>query len=278
MWRSASAPSSTLQKNSPRFTSGPTSCSANSNSVTTPKLPPPPRSAQCRSAFSAADAVTTRAVGGDDARRHEVVAAQAVLARQPADPAAEAQAGDAGVADHAARHGQTVLLRGRVEIGPGCAAAAARAARAGVDGDTSRIALRSIIRPSSTTPWPAKLWPPPRTAISRSCSRANPIAAATSSRGSCARDQCGAAVDVAVPQRAGFVVTGVTGDEQLAARSACGASRVRSRRAKPSRDLLDRGAEISQCRGADRLSGRAARTIIRSPSASRITPTTVQNA
>ena len=80
------------------------------------------------------------AVGGDDARRHEVVAAQAVLARQPADPAAEAQAGDAGVADHAARHRQTVLLRGRVEIGPGRAAAAARPARAGIDRDVAHRA------------------------------------------------------------------------------------------------------------------------------------------
>jgi hypothetical protein len=38
----------------------------------------------------------------------------------------------------------------------------------------------SIIMPPSTTLWPGILWPPLRTAISRSCSRANATAAATS--------------------------------------------------------------------------------------------------
>ena len=60
MSASASAPDSTPQKKSAAFTRGPTGWIANSNSVTTPKLPPPPRSAQCRSGFSFADAFTTR--------------------------------------------------------------------------------------------------------------------------------------------------------------------------------------------------------------------------
>ena len=39
---------------------------------------------------------------------------------------------------------------------------------------------RSITTPSSTTLWPAGLWPPLRTASGRPCSRAWAIAAATS--------------------------------------------------------------------------------------------------
>ena len=45
---------------------------------------------------------------------------------------------------------------------------------------TARIAERSITIPSSHTAVPATLWPPPRTAISRSRSRAKRTAAATS--------------------------------------------------------------------------------------------------
>ena len=43
----------------PAMISGPTGCSAYSIPVTTPKLPPPPRSAQNRSGFSRSLAVTT---------------------------------------------------------------------------------------------------------------------------------------------------------------------------------------------------------------------------
>jgi hypothetical protein len=56
--RNASVPWSTGQKKSPRLTRGPTSCSWNSNVVTTPKLPPPPLSAHNNSGFSAAEAAT----------------------------------------------------------------------------------------------------------------------------------------------------------------------------------------------------------------------------
>jgi hypothetical protein len=45
----------------PAIICGPIGCSAYSKLVTTPKLPPPPRSAQKRSAFSLSLARTTRA-------------------------------------------------------------------------------------------------------------------------------------------------------------------------------------------------------------------------
>jgi hypothetical protein len=50
--------SSAAQKTGPAITVGPTGCSENRNEVTTPKLPPPPRSAQNRSGCSSADART----------------------------------------------------------------------------------------------------------------------------------------------------------------------------------------------------------------------------
>ena len=62
------------------------------------------------------------AVGGDHLGRAQVVAGQAVLAHQPADPAAQREAGDAGGRDQAPGSGESVLLGRRVELPPGDAA------------------------------------------------------------------------------------------------------------------------------------------------------------
>src|ERR671925_598191 len=56
------AASSAAQKTGPASTVGPTGCSANRKEVTTPKLPPPPRSAQNRPGCSSA-AARGQAVG-----------------------------------------------------------------------------------------------------------------------------------------------------------------------------------------------------------------------
>jgi hypothetical protein len=56
MARSASRPRSASQNRNPNWIIGPTSWSRYSNSVTTPKFPPPPRTAQNRSAFSSEEA------------------------------------------------------------------------------------------------------------------------------------------------------------------------------------------------------------------------------
>ncbi len=68
----------------------------NSNDVTTPKLPPPPRNAQNSSGFSSALAPDLVAVGEHDVGRDQVVDRQPVLARQVADAAAEREPADAG--------------------------------------------------------------------------------------------------------------------------------------------------------------------------------------
>ena len=86
-----------------------------------------------------------------------------------------------------------------------------RARRASASTTTARMALRSIIRPPSHTPWPAKLCPPPRTAISRPSARPKATAAATSSTVVALRDGGRTPVDVAVPQRPGGVVPAVAG-------------------------------------------------------------------
>src|SRR5258706_1941763 len=83
--RRASGPLSRPKKNSPRLTSGPTGWSANSNDVTTPKLPPPPRSAQKISGFSSFDA----RVGGHHLGGDEGVAGQPGRLGEPAHAFAE---------------------------------------------------------------------------------------------------------------------------------------------------------------------------------------------
>ena len=80
----------------PPSTIGPTGWSCRWNEVTTPKLPPPPRSPQNSSGFSSADAVTTRPSAVTTSAAEQVVAREAELALEPAAPAPEREPGDAG--------------------------------------------------------------------------------------------------------------------------------------------------------------------------------------
>ena len=95
-----------------------------------PKLPPPPRIAQNRSGFSSALARTHAAVGQHHLGGPQVVERQAVLRHQPAEAAAERQAGDPGAADDAAGRREPVQLRLAVELPPEDAALRAHGARA----------------------------------------------------------------------------------------------------------------------------------------------------
>ena len=97
---------------------GPTGRSANSNSTTIPKFPPPPRSAQNRSAFSSCGRGHDAAVGREHARGAQVVGREAHLALEPAAAGAEREAGDAGRRGPAAGDGEAVLLRRGVELAP----------------------------------------------------------------------------------------------------------------------------------------------------------------
>jgi hypothetical protein len=184
---------SAAQKTGPAITVGPTGCSANRNEVTTPKLPPPPRSAQNRSGCSSADARTMLALGGDHLGGEQVVDGEPVLAHEPADAAAEGEPADAGVAHDAAGGGQTVGLRLVVDVAPQGTALHPGRAPAGST-RTARIAERSMTMPSSHTAVPATLWPPPRT---RSRGRDRARSAPPRPRRRCPRSgrSAGAAVD-----------------------------------------------------------------------------------
>ena len=69
------------------------------------------------------------AVGGDDVGREQVVDREAVLALQPADPAAEREPGDAGVRDDSAGRREPERLRLVVELAPEHAGLNSRRAR-----------------------------------------------------------------------------------------------------------------------------------------------------
>ena len=119
-------------------------------------------------------------VGRHDVGADEVVAGEAVLAHQPADPAAERVAADAGRRHEPAGRRQPVGLRLVVDGGPGRAAADVRRRRAAGSTRTPVIGERSITSPPSHVENPAMLWPPPRIASFSWLLRAKPIAAATS--------------------------------------------------------------------------------------------------
>ena len=114
--RSASAPWSAPQKNSPNCDDRPDLVRRNSKSVTTPKLPPPPRIAQNRSGFSSAVARRIWPSAVTISAETQVVDGEAALAAQPAHTTAQGEPADAGVTHQAGRHGQPVRLRGRIHV------------------------------------------------------------------------------------------------------------------------------------------------------------------
>ncbi len=90
--------------------------------VTIPKLPPPPRSAQNRSAWLSSDAVTNVPSARTTSAASMLSSVIPKLAGQVPDPAAQGQPGDARVGDEARGDGQTERTGGVVEIaerGPG---------------------------------------------------------------------------------------------------------------------------------------------------------------
>ena len=99
----------------PESTSGPTRWSLNSNEVTTPKLPPPPRWAWYQVGLGAGLFLHQPAIG-HHVGRDEVVDGQAELAAQPAEAAAERQPGDAGGGIDAEGRGEPEGLRLAIEV------------------------------------------------------------------------------------------------------------------------------------------------------------------
>ena len=79
------------------------------------------------------------AVCGDDVGAEQVVAGEAVLAHQPADPTAERKSADARRRDQAAGRRQAVCCRLVVDVSPGRAAADERAPRGRVDANALQV-------------------------------------------------------------------------------------------------------------------------------------------
>ena len=160
-------------------TSGPTGCAANSNDVTMPKFPPPPRRPQCRSGCSSAlavrmspSAVTTCA----DSRLSQLSPCFRRCQPMPPERVSPATPVSETIPTGTASPWACVAASRSPSVAPPAARAVPRAGST----STSRIRDRSITRPSSTVPVPATLWPPPRTATIRPCSRASRSATTTS--------------------------------------------------------------------------------------------------
>ncbi len=155
----------------PDRTSGPSGWSLNSNEVTTPKLPPPPRSAQNRSGLSLSLARTRlpSAVTTSAEMRLSMVSPNLRVVQpnpppsvRPATPVVELM--PSGVASACA----CASLSKSASVAPGWTLAV----RVLGSMRTDLISERSMSTPPLQTELPAMLWPPLRTASSRFSSRA----------------------------------------------------------------------------------------------------------
>ena len=160
------------------------------------------------------------AVGGDELDGAQVVDREPEVPLQPADSAAERQPGDARVADDPDRADEAVRLRGDVELAEQRAAVRPGRPRSADPPRPRASADMSTSEPAVAPPSPAALWPPDRTVISRSCSRANRIAVGDLRGGRRAGDDGRPPIVDRVPQAARIVVAGVVGHDHLGARPA----------------------------------------------------------
>ncbi len=181
-----------------------------------PKLPPPPRRAQNRSAFSSARGAHHRALGRDDLHRHDVVAGVAEAARQVAETAAHREPADAGGRDEAEHGGQAVQLRLAVDIAQCAAGLRARGVRLRVDPHATHqrqvdhqaaFAYRQAGDVVAATPNRDQ-----QIVLARESKCLHDVHAADA-----AHDQAGTAVDHAVPDLARLVVGGRAAVEHGAA-------------------------------------------------------------
>ena len=156
------------------------------------------------------------AVGEHHVHGEDAVDAQAVLTRQVPDAATEREPAHAGRRDDARGHGQAEWVSGMIDVAPERSAAARIVFFFGST-RTYRIGERSITSPSSQTPRPMALWPPPRIDTSSFCSRAKFTAVCTSATSAQLRDQPGPAVDHSVVDLACLVVLRVGRRDELAA-------------------------------------------------------------
>jgi hypothetical protein len=179
------------------------------------------------------------AVGGDERGGEQVVGRQAVLAREPADPAAERQTRHARGGDHAARDAEGEGLRGEVDVGPQgaaldhrrpCRRIDADGAHAGEVDDDAVVAGRmagDVVAAAAD----GDLKP----LVAGEANRRGDVGHALD-----ASDHGRAAVDRAVPDAAGGLVAGIAGGDDLAGERSAQLGDV------------DRPGCVQECHGGDR--------------------------
>ena len=202
----------------------PTRCARKVKLVTTPKLPPPPRSAQNRSGSASAETCRTRPSAVTTSAPTQVVDRQPVPAHQPALAAAEREAGEARVADGAGGDGEAEALRLAVELAEAQAGAGDDDAALGVDGDPLERGEvehdAAVADAEARHAVPAAAHGERQSAVAGGGEHGHDVVGVAT-----ARDDGGAAVDRAVEDGARVVVAAVAGDDDVAAHAAAQAAR-----------------------------------------------------
>src|SRR5215218_10345093 len=163
----------------PASTSGPTGCRVSSSAVTTPKLPPPPRSAHSSSGFSVADARTRRPSAVTSSAASRLSQARPCLRSSQPEPPPSVRPATPVVDTRppvVARPCSWVARSSCAQVAP----PPTRATRRVVSTSTASRPRTSMTTPSHRHT-PVTEWPPARTDTSRPRSRAKPSASATSS-------------------------------------------------------------------------------------------------
>ena len=141
----------------------------NSSAVTTPKLPPPPRSAQSRSGFSSADARTSSPSAVTSSAASRLSQARPCLRSSQPEPPPSVSPATPVVETRPPVVARPCACVARSTCGPGGAAADARDPRApGRPRRRSSRARRARGR-RRTSDRPVTEWPPPRTATASPC-------------------------------------------------------------------------------------------------------------
>ena len=157
--------------------------------------------------------VHERAVGEHDLGADQAVDRQAVAARQMAQATAEREPADAGRRDDPRRR-RTAVLGGRpIDLRPRCSPRRRVPCWPVRSTVTSLMPARSITSPSSTTPRPPPLCPPPRTATGASVGTRERDAAGDVVGARAADDQRRVPVDHPVVDGSRFVVARVSRSE-----------------------------------------------------------------
>jgi hypothetical protein len=186
------------------------------------------------------------AVGGDHLCLQEVVDGEAVLAHEPADTAAEAEAADARVAHDASGRRQSVGLGRAVDVAPQGTALDVGRACGGVDrhgahrrkvDDDPVVAHRRAGHVVTSTPYRDL-----HVTVPREAHRRGDVGDPTASG-----DQPGSPVDHAVPHRSRAVVVSVPGGDELAPKARD--LRARRRVAEPVDSLTGRCCHRSSSGG-----------------------------